>query len=167
VPARKGASKGEELSAKLMMMYKTMADENNRLIADNKEARNKLKRAERSVKAARRRAEQAVKGPEELRVKLDKERVDMHFNLAVVYEKNGLYKDAEREYLKCLYIDPNDSGAHYNMGILYDDKLNSNDKALIHYNKFLALRPMGDTAERVRDWITKIELENRLGKEMR
>ena len=91
----------------------------------------------------------------------------MHFNLGVVYDKNNMSLDAEREYLKCLHIDPKDAGVHYNMGILYDDKLNENHKALLHYKKFLELHPMGDTAERVRDWITRIEVENRLGKEMR
>lgn len=164
---RKAGLKEEELGAKIKVMFKAMTDENNRLIAENKAILEKLRKAEESALDAKRKARAAEKIPEELKVKLDKERVDMHFNLAVVYEKNGLYRDAEREYLKCLSIDPSDSGVHYNLGILYDDKLNMNDKAMNHYYKFLALRPMGETAERVRDWITKLELENRLGKEMR
>ncbi len=165
--AKKSLSRGEELTIKLDKMFDVMKDENDRLMAENKDTRAKLRRAEQAARAARRKAEQAVEVPDELRVKLDRERVDMHFNLAVVYEKNGLYRDAEREYLKCLWIDPKDAGVHYNIGILYDDKLNRNGQAMYHYRKFLSLRPMGETAERVRDWITKLELENRLGKEMR
>lgn len=164
---KKGLSKGEELTVKLDEMFEAMTDENDRLMAENKATQARLTRAEQAAKAARRKAQQAVKVPEELRTKMDKERVDMHFNLAVIYEKNGLFRDAEREYLKCLRIDPKDPGVHYNIAILYDDKINNNSKAMYHYRKFLALRPMGDTAERVRDWITKLELENRLGKELR
>ncbi|MFH1189709.1 MAG: hypothetical protein V1682_03380 [Candidatus Omnitrophota bacterium] len=164
---KKGLSRGEELTIKLDKMFEAMKDENTRLAAENKETQAKLKRAEQAATAARRKAKEVEKAPEELMAKLNKERLDAHFNLAVIYEKNGLYRDAEREYIKCLRIDPKDPGVHYNMGILYDDKLNNNNKAMYHYNRFLALRPMGDTAERVRDWITKLELENRLGKEVR
>lgn len=165
--AAKSASKGEELTAKLDRLFEAIKSENDRLIAENKEIKARLERAEKTADAAKRRAENASKTPEELKAKINKERLDMHFNLAVVYEKNGLWHDAEREYLKCLRIDPKDPGVHYNLGILYDDKLNRNNKAMYHYYKFLSLRPMGDTAERVRDWITKLELENRLGKELR
>lgn len=164
---KKGLSKGEELTMKLDDIFETLTDENDRLIAENKATQARLRRAEQNAKAARRKAQQAVKAPEELRTRVNKERIDMHFNLAVLYDKNGLYRDAEREYLKCLRIDPKDAGVHYNIAILYDDKVNNNSKAMYHYRKFLALRPMGDTAERVRDWITKLELENRLGKELR
>ncbi|MCX5677841.1 MAG: tetratricopeptide repeat protein [Candidatus Omnitrophica bacterium] len=163
----KAASRGEELSARLDKIFEAMKDENNRLMVENKEMQARLGRAENAAREARRKAEAAAKAPEEMKVKLNKERLDAHFNTAVMYEKNGLWHDAEREYLKCLRIDPKDAGVHYNLGILYDDKLNMNNKALYHYYKFLSLRPMGETAERVRDWITKMELENRLGKELR
>ena len=108
--------------------------------------------------------EQAAKA---LKEKVDKERLDMHYNLAVVYDNNGMYKDAEREYLKCLEIDKNDADVHYNLGILYDDKLNDNHKAEYHYRRFLALKPKDSGAIQVRQWLINIELENRLGKEAR
>ena len=100
-------------------------------------------------------------------ITVNKERLDMHFNLAVIYEKARLYKDAEREYLKCLKIDSTDAGVYYNLGILYDDKLNSNHKALVNYNKYLELRPKGEKPHLVREWITNIELEQRIGPETR
>ena len=105
--------------------------------------------------------------PKALKQKIDKERLDMHYNLAVVYDSNGMYKDAEREYLKCLKIDPNDAGVHYNLGILYDDKLNQNNRAKNQYMKYLALRPMGENVTQVRQWITDIELSERLGNDVR
>ena len=129
----------------------------------NEELAKELKSAKKSDKKKLRENEL----PPEIKKKLDKERLDMHYNLAVVYDKTGMYKDAEREYVKCLTIDPNDADVHYNLGILYDDKLNLNHKAHVHYQRFLELRPMGDNATLVRVWLTGIELEKRLGKEAR
>jgi len=54
----------------------------------------------------------------------DRERRDMHYNMAVVYAKEGRYIEAEAEYLRALRIDPSDAVVHYNLGILYDDELN-------------------------------------------
>ena len=164
---KKPLSKGAELSADIKGIFDKMKYENDRLTAENKTLKESMRRTEADLNESRRNAAESSKKPEELKVKLNRERLEMHYNLAVVYEKNGMYSDAEREYLKCLKIDPKDPGVHYNLGILYDDKLNKNSKAMDHYWKFLTYRPMGDTAERVRDWITKLELEKRLGKELR
>jgi chromosome segregation ATPase len=132
-----------------------------------KNIKKRLKRAEKDMISLRRKTERSVLASEELKVKFDKEMLDKHFNLAVVYEMNGLYKDAEREYLACLKIDPNDADVHYNLAILYDDRLNNNKKAERHYYKFLSLRPIGESGERVKDWIMEAELERRLGKKVR
>jgi tetratricopeptide (TPR) repeat protein len=102
-----------------------------------------------------------------MKIKTDKERLDMHFNLAVVYEKNGMYADAEREYYKCLSIDPNDPEVHYNLAILYDDRMNKTSAALVHYRRYLELRPKGESSEEVRQWIFNAEQEARLGVEAR
>ncbi len=98
----------------------------------------------------------------DIKQQTNKERLDMHYNLAVVYGKNGMYKDAEREYLKCLKIDPNDAGVHYNLAILYDDKLQENQKAIEHYKKFLELRPDSELATQVSQWMLNAEQEIRL-----
>ncbi|MDD5227005.1 MAG: tetratricopeptide repeat protein, partial [Candidatus Omnitrophica bacterium] len=129
--------------------------------AENIKAR--LKRAEEDLVAIRREAEQALLVNKSLKAKYDKGMLEKHFNLAVVYEMNGLYKDSEQEYLECLKIDPNDADVHYNLAILYDDRLNDNKKAQEHYYKFLSYRPIGEPGQRVRDWITRAELEERLG----
>ena len=80
---------------------------------------------------------------------------------------NGLYKDSEKEYLECLKIDPEDADVHYNLAILYDDRLNDNKKAQKHYYKYLSFRPIGESGERVRDWILRTELERRFGSTVR
>lgn len=94
-------------------------------------------------------------------------KLDMHYNLALAYDKRGMYREEEKEYLKCLKINPRDANVHYNLGILYDDKLNKNRKAVAHYKKFLQLRPVGEDAERVKRWILHAEQEERLGAEVR
>ncbi|MBI5415831.1 MAG: tetratricopeptide repeat protein [Candidatus Omnitrophica bacterium] len=97
---------------------------------------------------------------------LDKQKLDMHFNLAVAYDKTGLYGAEEREYLECLKLDPDDANVHYNLGILYDDKLNDGVKALKHYRRYLELRPSGEDVEQVKEWILTAEQKQRLKTEI-
>ncbi len=131
--------------------------------AGEKNIRKRLKRAEKDLVSLQRKAEKAALVNEKFKAKFDKEILEKHFNLAVIYEMNGLYKDSEREYLECLKIDPKDADVHYNLAILYDDRLNNNKKAQKHYYSFLKNRPIGESGERVRDWIMRSELEKRLG----
>ncbi|MFA5148784.1 MAG: tetratricopeptide repeat protein [Candidatus Omnitrophota bacterium] len=126
-----------------------------------------LKNAQKNADDAKKEKQAAAAQAKKMKIKTDKERLDMHFNLAVVYEKNGMYADAEREYYKCLQIDPNDAEVHYNLGILYDDRMNKTSAALVHYRRYLELRPKGESSEEVRQWIFNAEQEARLGVEAR
>ncbi len=92
----------------------------------------------------------------------DRQRLNMHFNLAVTYDKTGMYAQEEQEYLECLKIDPEDAYVHYNLAILYDDRLNDHAKALRHYRKYLSLKPVGEDAEKIRQWMLYAEEEARL-----
>ncbi|MBI3617711.1 MAG: tetratricopeptide repeat protein [Candidatus Omnitrophica bacterium] len=92
----------------------------------------------------------------------DKQRLDMHFNLAVAYDKTKMYKAEEREYMECLRLDPRDASVHYNLGILYDDKLKNHAKAIKHYQEYLRLRPTGEDSEQVKEWIMHAEQQQRL-----
>ncbi|MDD5737113.1 MAG: hypothetical protein PHH20_02330 [Candidatus Omnitrophica bacterium] len=126
-----------------------------------------LKNAQKNADDARKERQATAEQAKKLKIKTDKERLDMHFNLAVVYEKNGMYVDAEREYYKCLMIDQNDAEVHYNLAILYDDRMNKTSAALVHYKRYLELRPKGESSEEVRQWIFNAEQEARLGVEAR
>lgn len=95
---------------------------------------------------------------------IDREKLKMHYNLAVYYDSAGLYEEAEREYLKAVSIDPADADVHYNLGILYDDALNDNSKAIYHYKRFLQLRPKASGSDKVKAWILRAESDERLGK---
>ena len=54
--------------------------------------------------------------------------VSLHFVFLFCFFFSGLYQDASREYTKVLEINPNHSGASYNLGNLYRD-IGREDKA--------------------------------------
>ncbi len=95
---------------------------------------------------------------DEVRIVSDDQKRDMHYNMAVVYAKEGKVNLAEEEYLQALRIDPMDASSHYNLAILYDDELSNKDRALIHYKRYLRLSPSSADQDEVRQWIMKLEM---------
>ena len=118
------------------------------------------KREHRLVKAERV-AEILNKSREEVLHASDKDKLNIYYNMAAVYAKDGKYRDAEREYLRALKINPMDADIHYNLGILYDDELNEPEKAMMHYRRYLKLNPHGPDAENVRNWLLRLEMKSR------
>ena len=43
-----------------------------------------------------------------------------HFNLGILYGRQGKDKEGEAEYKKVLELDPEDANAHFNLGLLYE-----------------------------------------------
>jgi len=82
-----------------------------------------------------------------------RELLKQHYNLALAYDQNQQYDEAEAEYKKALDIDPDDPDTHYNLGIIYDDYFQDKARAVAHYEKYLELRPGARDAENVRSWI--------------
>ena len=117
-----------------------------------------LEKRERRLIKAERMTTVLEKTREEVAQISDRERRDMHYNMAVVYAKEGKLREAESEYLRSLRIDPNDAAVHYNLGILYDDELNDKEKAAIHYRKYLKLNPHGADVDAVKGWLLKIDM---------
>ena len=115
------------------------------------------KREQRLIKAERMTAV-LEKARDDVAQVSERERRDMHYNMAVVYAKEGRLREAEGEYLRALQIDPNDPAVHYNLGILYDDELNDKGKAAMHYRKYLKLSPHGSDVDAVKSWLLKIEM---------
>jgi len=93
---------------------------------------------------------------DDLRVRLERERRNSHYNMGYVYKVCRQYGRAEREFLKALEIDPEDPWIHYNLGILYQDDLKNRAKAREHYGKFLELAPYDPDAPRVREWMSAL-----------
>ena len=83
---------------------------------------------------------------------------DMHYNMAVVYAKEGRIKAAEAEYLNALRLDSMDAATHYNLGILYDDELNDKGRASMHYRRYLKLSPSATDREQVREWLMRLDM---------
>ena len=116
------------------------------------------KREHRLIKAERV-AEVLESAREDVLHASDKEKLDMHYNMAAVYARENKFEEAEQEYLHALRLDPLDADVHYNLGILYDDELKSPAKAAVHYRRYLKLNPHGTDADQVRDWLMKLEMK--------
>lgn len=117
-----------------------------------------LRRRELRLMKAERMAELLDKTRDEVKQIDERQKIDMHFNMAAVYAKEGRLGEAEQEYLRALRLDPNDAEVHYNLAILYDDELNKPGRAALHYRKYLKLRPHAPDVDQVKQWLMRIEL---------
>ncbi len=68
------------------------------------------------------------------------------------------FKGAIALYDEVLRENPNMAKAHLELGLIYDDKLGDYVSAIYHYRRYLALRPDGDRARIVEQWIPRSEL---------
>ena len=130
-------------------------------IKELQSTRERLQSGRREAVHARDRAETRLTNLEQRmqQVKTDiaEQRENMHFNMAVVYQRSGFYEKAVEEYAKVLEFDGDDAETHYNLGILYDDQLRNPEEAAAHYRRFLELKPAGADAEKVRKWLERVE----------
>jgi tetratricopeptide (TPR) repeat protein len=117
-----------------------------------------LERREHRIIKAERMAQALEQARDDVRRVDEKKKRDMHYNMAVVYAKEGKFADAEQEYLQALRLDPSDAEIHYNLAILYDDELHDERRAALHYRKYLKLNPHGPDADAVRNWLIEIDL---------
>lgn len=120
--------------------------------------REELQRREHRQTKAERMATLLEQTRAEIRQANDRERRDMHYNMASVYAREGRAREAELEYLKALRLDPTDPDIHYNLGILYDDSLGDKARAAMHYRRYLQLAPNAPDHATVRAWLLRIEM---------
>ena len=76
-----------------------------------------------------------------------------HLALGNRYYDNGQFEEAIAEYQKVLEFDSKNVNAHLNLGIIYQDILNDNEKAAEHYKTYLELQ--GPRQEEVAAWLRK------------
>ncbi len=90
-----------------------------------------------------------------------------HYNLAIIYENCGKYSEAAQEYEKVLELDPNDADVHYNLGIVYDDFIQDNEKAVLHYSRYLDLVPNAKDSGIVTQWLEEAREDAEWDRKMR
>ena len=76
-------------------------------------------------------------------------------HIGYIYKKMGDYDKSENAYLQAIVASPGYVNTYINLGILYDDFLNDNEKALSYYKKYLELG--GERKAEVNKWIMDIE----------
>jgi TolA-binding protein len=130
---QKAKTKMEELE-KAIAQEKTQGQ--GKLVEDKKELENKIALLEDS---------------------LTKERGLYHYNLGVSYAQSKLYDDAVDAYEKSLTFNPNNPDAHYNLAVLYENMKDDPGSAVMHYKKYLELKPDADDKEEVEAVIKKLE----------
>jgi tetratricopeptide (TPR) repeat protein len=93
--------------------------------------------------------------------RLDEEK-DPHFQRGRSLTSSQEFKRAAEEFEKALDANPRSAAAHFELGWLYDTKLNDYAAAIYHYQKHLELRPDSERAALVKDRIRgcKQELAN-------
>lgn len=89
---------------------------------------------------------------------LRRERPLYHYNLAVAYTQAGLYEEAIEAYEKALSFNPQNPEAHYNLGLLYQNFKFDPEQAILHYQKYLELKPKAEDKEEVEASIAKLKL---------
>ena len=94
--------------------------------------------------------------------KMMRENADMHYNLGTIFLNNKQFKEAINEYERVLELRPSDPDTHYNLGVLYDDYLRDREKALHHYQKYLAINPRSPDAKKIETYILSLELEQKV-----
>ena len=70
----------------------------------------------------------------------------------------GDYAQAINLYESALDGTPASAQIHYNLALIYDDKLNDPLNALHHFKRFLSLEPSGKRAEEVKGFMKRDEL---------
>ncbi len=141
------------------MKYVTeLEDRQKQLIKENAEYREKLE----VLKGKFKDAVPGLAKSGRISQKMMRENADMHYNLGTIFLNNKQYKEAIKEYERVLELRPNDPETHYNLGVLYDDFLKDREKALYHYQKYLAINPKAPDAKKVETYILSLELEQKV-----
>jgi len=83
--------------------------------------------------------------------------------LGILYRRMGRFDAAESAYHEAVRLDPGYAIAHLNLGVLFDLYLRQPERALEHYERYLALAPTPQP--RVSNWVAELKL--RLGRDNR
>jgi LysM repeat protein len=90
------------------------------------------------------------------------EEKDPHYQRGINLVNSQDFKGAVEEFEKALETNPRSAAAHFQLGWLYDTKINDGAAAIYHYQRHLQLLPSSDRAQSVEERIhlCKQELAN-------
>lgn len=77
----------------------------------------------------------------------------MFYNLGVVSTHGGDYRRAVESFNSALAFRSEDADCHYNLAVVYDEKLHDDAMALKHYREYLRLKPNAPEFLKIRKWI--------------
>ena len=80
---------------------------------------------------------------------------EANYNLAIALREQGQFRQAEEAYRRAIEAAPDFRDAHYNLAVLYDLYLNEPEKAIEHYQTYLASG--GEGKEEVTIWIAALQ----------
>jgi tetratricopeptide (TPR) repeat protein len=87
-----------------------------------------------------------------------KELAHAHYDLGNVMYQSRDYERAITHYNRTLALDPTESWAHHNLGVIYDYYLQNDRAATYHYREYLKLKPIEEEAGHVRERLLDREL---------
>lgn len=69
------------------------------------------------------------------------------------------YKGAIEAFERAVQANPRNAAAHFELGLLYDQKMQDHVSAIYHYQKHLELRPKSEYAEAIKPRVTACKME--------
>ena len=87
-----------------------------------------------------------------------------HIGKGRTFYRQGNYEKAVEMYEKAVILDPSNADAYLQLGIIYDDNIKDEERAVEYYRRYLRLDPDSDKAQRVREWLresSQAEMPNR------
>ena len=150
-------AENEELSNRIRYTSK-LEERQQQLLKENAEYREKVE----VLKSKFKEAAPGLAKSGRISQKMMRENADMHYNLGTIFLHNKQYREAIKEYEQVLELRPSDPETHYNLGVLYDDYLKDRQKALYHYQKYLAINPKAPDVKKVETYVLSLELEQKV-----
>ncbi|OGW98820.1 MAG: hypothetical protein A3G33_07990 [Omnitrophica bacterium RIFCSPLOWO2_12_FULL_44_17] len=95
-------------------------------------------------------------------LKMKMELASTYYNLGTMLYEQQNYENAAKQYQRAIELNPMDSWAHHNLGIICDYYLKDNTKAVEHYKKYIKLKPAEEEAHKIRERILELELQKEL-----
>lgn len=88
---------------------------------------------------------------------LTKDMTNTYYNLGVLLQETGRGKEAIIEFEKVISLNPLDINSHFNLALLYDTVVNDRNKAITHFQRYLALNPAASDALTVKERLTELK----------